>query len=595
MDESTILDLYRHDVENPRPGHYVHFTLGDRRSFSTEEFFSQTAAIAETLTNMGVGRGDRVMLLSENRPEWHMVDLATLNLGAVTVPVYATLTANQIAYQARDSGAVAAVADSTEQMAKLLEIQGKCPDLLHLIQIEGTIPVGVTSLGAVVKTGSSNGTRERFWERAEKIDEHDLATIIYTSGTTGEPKGVMLTHNNLVQNVLASAHRAPVTRDDLALEFLPLCHILERMVGYIYMWRSTSRAYCSVYDVGELMAEIRPTLFVGVPRVFEKVQQKIMDKVATAPPLKRSLFNWALGVGYEASRERLAGRNLKGMLASRFKAADRMVLSKVRQGMGGRVRYCLSGGAELPLHVNQFFHALGIELIEGYGLTETSPVIAVNGTEPGMQRLGSVGQPLENLEIKIASDGELLVRGPSVMQGYWNKPDITKEVFDEDGFFLTGDIAELDDDGFLLIIDRKKDIIVTAGGKNVAPQPIENQLKQSPLVDSAVLVGDGRPFIVALISPNVEELERWAAEQGLIASCLEELVEMREVRQEIGGAVTSVNAGLARFEQIKKFRVLPVVLSIEDGHLTPTLKVKRRVVEQQFEQTLQGLFARPSI
>jgi len=341
------------------------------------------------------------------------------------------------------------------------------------------------------------------------------------------------------------------------------------MVSYIYMWRATAKAYCSIYDVGDLLAEIRPTIFVGVPRFYEKVRETIFEKVSAAPAAQRALFRWALGIGRQAAIQRNAGK----------------------AGLGGRLRYCLSGGAELPLFVNEFFHSLGINLVEGYGLTETSPVIAVNGTEPGMLRLGSVGKPLDNLEIKLARDGELLVRGPSIMEGYWNKPEDTAEVFDGDGFFHTGDIAEIDDDGFLLIVDRKKDIIVNAGGKNIAPQPLESQLIRSPLVDTAVLLGDRRPYIVALLSPNLVELERWAAEHDVDYGNLEDLVEQPNVIRLFEELITGLNPAFARYEQIKRFRLLPVPLTVEDGHLTPTLKVKRRVIEQQFAHLIEAMYA----
>ncbi len=594
MADRTILDLYRHDVESPRAAHYRHVTADGERTLSTEDFFRTTSAIAEGLVRLGVGPGDRVMLLSDNRPEWHMVDLACLDLGAVDVPVYGTLTSEQIRYQANDSGAVAAVVDSPQQMEKFLAIREQCPALKHLIQMDGTPGDGVLSLSDLVTAGDTGGAGDRFWNRAREVQEEQLATIIYTSGTTGEPKGVMLTHRNLVQNVLAAGTRAPIGREDLALEFLPLCHVLERMVSYILMWRATSKAYCSIYEVGDLIQGIAPTIFTAVPRFYEKIQQAVLHKASQAPAVKRALFDWALKVGRRAAILRLAGKQPSGLLAQQFALADKAVLSKVRQALGGRVRYCISGGAELPLHVAEFLHGVGIFVVEGYGLTETSPVISVNGVRPGEIRLGTVGKPLENLEIKIAGDGELLVKGPSVMQGYWNKPDQTAEVFDVEGFFHTGDIAELDDDGFLLIVDRKKDLIVTAGGKNIAPQPIENRLKQSPLVDSAVLIGDGRPYIVALISPEMEALAARARQDGITFSDPIELIGHPKILQIYEDLVAAVNGGLARYEQIKKFRLLPTPLSIEGGQLTPTLKVKRRVIETQFAELIEDLYAEGS-
>ncbi len=591
MAERTVLDFYRNDVHAPRRDHYIMHTPEGSRSLSTEEFFSRTAALAESLSELGIGLGDRVVLMSDNRPEWHIVDLAVLDVGAIDVPAYATLTPAQVAYQCRDSGAVAAIADTAEQMAKFLAIKHECPELKYLIQIEAHRRTGVKSLEALISSGSIAGARTRFWERAEKLDPSNLMTIIYTSGTTGDPKGVMLTHDNMVQNVLHSAHRVPVTKGDMALEFLPICHVLERMVGYIYMWRATTRAYCSVHHVGDLISEIKPTVFVGVPRFFEKVQLKIMNKVSLASPVKRSLFNWAFRIGRSAAHKRIKGETLSGLLKQQFELAEKLVYARIREAFGGRLRYCLSGGAELPLHVSEFFHALDICLIEGYGLTETSPVITVNGVVPGELRLGTVGKPLTNLELKIEKDGELLVKGPSVMKGYWNKPKQTAEVFDNDGFFHTGDIAEFDDDGFLLIVDRKKDIIVTAGGKNVAPQPIEIHFKKSPFVDTAVLIGDRKPYIVVLFSPDFDTLKTWAREHGISEDDPALLIQLPEIRQHFAKLVASTNAPLARYEQIKKFDILPVALTTEDGHLTPTLKVKRRVIAKIFKENVDALYS----
>ncbi len=591
MADRTILDLYRHDVDSPRAVHYRHVTSGGDRRLSTEEFFRTTSALAEGLVRLGVGKGDRIMLLSDNRPEWHMVDLACLDLGAVDVPVYGTLTAEQIAYQANDSGAVAAVVDTSVQLEKFLAIRDRCPTLKHVVQIDGSPPDGVLELNEIISAGDTGGAGERFWKRAAAVDESQLATIIYTSGTTGEPKGVMLSHRNLVQNVLAAGTRAPIGREDLALEFLPLCHVLERMVSYILMWRATSKAYCSIYEIGDLIQDIAPTIFTAVPRFYEKIHHAVQQKAAAAPAAKRALFDWALKVGRKAAFMRLAGQEPSGLFAQQLTLAEKAVLSKVRQALGGRVRYCIYGGAELPLHVAEFLHSVGIFVVEGYGLTETSPVIAVNGVRPGEIRLGTVGKPLTNVEIALADDGELLVKGPSIMSGYWNKPEQTAEVFYEEGFFHTGDIAEVDDDGFVLIVDRKKDLIVTAGGKNIAPQPIENRLKQSPLVDSAVLIGDGKPFVVALISPELEALAQRAQQEGIEFSDPIELIGHPKVDQLYEELVSAANGGLARFEQIKRFQLLPRQLTVEGGQLTPTLKVKRRVIEAQFSELIENLYS----
>jgi long-chain acyl-CoA synthetase len=587
MTEKNVLDLYRHEFESSKEEHYFHYTLDGYTTLSTSEFFGRTAGLAAGLEKLGVGRGDRVMLLTDNRPEWHMVDLATVDLGAADVPVYGTLTPAQISYQIKDSGSKVAIAENADQMAKFLQIRNECSDLTHLIQIEGPCAAGVLPLAEVIDSGQSGDAEDLFWQRAEKIDGDDVLTLIYTSGTTGNPKGVTLTHENLVQNVLPSAERAPVSPEDFCLEFLPLCHVFERMLGYLYMYKGVTKAYCSVYHVGDLVATIKPTVFASVPRIYEKVYDKVMDKVNNAPPIRRALFNWALGVGRKAYPQQIAGKTPAGFS---YGLANRLVLSKVREALGGRLRFCVSGGAPLPLFTNEFFHSIGIRILEGYGLTETSPVISVNGFAGGKSRLGTVGQAISNVEAKIAEDGELCVKGPSVMKGYWNLPDKTAEVFDSDGFFLTGDIAEIDEDGFIRITDRKKDLIVTAGGKNIAPQPIEAELKRSGLVDNAVIIGDRRPFLVVLLSPNTEALEAWAENEGISFTSTEEITRHPKLVEAFAEVVENTNENLASYEQIKKHTVLPLMLSIEDGTLTPTLKVKRRVVEKQYLDLIESLY-----
>ena len=590
MTVKNVLDIYRLETQKPRKEHYFHYFPGGKRVFSTEEFFERTSFLAAGFEKLGLKHGDRLMMLMDNRPEWHMVDLATIDHGAIDVPIYGTLTADQITFQAQDSGAMIAIAENAEQMAKFLEIKDKCPKLMTLIQVEGETADGVLTLDEVIDSGDSEDAGDLFWERAKKVKPEDTLTLIYTSGTTGNPKGVELTHENLVQNVIPSATRAVISSDDdLALEFLPLCHVLERMLGYLYMYVGVTKAYCSVHHVADLLAQVKPTVFCSVPRLFEKIHDKIQGKVATAPAIRQALFRWAINQGKKAYPERLAGREPGGL---GYKLAEKLVLSKVREGMGGRVRLCVSGGAPLPRFVGEFLHSIGIWVLEGYGLTETSPVVAVNGTTPNMTRLGTVGKVIDNVEAKVAEDGELCVRGPSIMKGYWNLPEKTAEAFDEDGFFLTGDIAEIDDDGFIRITDRKKDLIVNAGGKNIAPQPIENEIKQSIFVDNVVLIGDKKPFIVALISPNEEELAVWAKEKGLQGETTEELSRLPEVVALFDGVISNTNESLARFEQVGKFAVLPLMLSIESGHLTPTMKVKRRVVEQDHQDLIDGMYAK---
>ncbi len=592
MTDRTLLDLYRHELENPRPDHYLHYRPGGVRSYGTLDFFGRTAALADAFADLGVGPGDRVMVLCDTRPEWHMIDLAVLDLGAVNVPIYGTLTPDQVAYQVQDSGARVAVAEDAEQMAKFLEVLDRCPELGHLLQLEGVRAEGVLALEELMGA-AKDGAGERFWERAARVDEDELATIVYTSGTTGEPKGVKLSHGNIVTNVREALGRVDISPDELGLESLPLCHMIERVAGFMYMSMGASRAYCSVYHVGGLMAEIRPAVFASVPRLLEKVHAAIMAKANSASTVQRSLFHWAVATGTETARRRLAGQEIGAGLALKHRVADRLVLAKVRGALGGSLRAVFCGGAAVPIYVHEFFQAIGVPVQEAWGLTETSPIITMNGPTPDTMRIGSVGRPLPSYEMRIADDGELLARGPSVFSGYWNKPEATAEVFDAEGFFHTGDIGTIDGDGFVFITDRKKDLIVTAGGKNIAPQPVESRLKQSTLVENAVLIGDGRPFVVALLAPDPEGVAAWAREHGVDAADLSAVLVHPDLVSRYAEVVEEVNAGLARFEQIKEFRVLPRAFTVDGGELTPTMKVKRRVVAEAYADLIEAMYSGP--
>ena len=592
MTDRTLVDVYRHELERPREDHYVHLRPDSRRSFSTGDFLGRTVALAEALSGFGVAAGDRVTVLCDTRPEWHMIDIAVLSLGAVNVPLYGTLTPDQVAYQVADSGAKVAIAEDAEQMAKLLEVRNRCPALGHLAQLEGERDGGVLSLEELMTRPAADGAESRFWERAAAVGQDDLATIVYTSGTTGEPKGVMLSHRNIVTNAIEALQRVDLSGDERGLECLPLCHMIERVGGFMYMSLGVSRTYCSVFHVGALINQIRPAVFAAVPRLLEKVQAAIVAKAASSSPVKRALFNWALATGGEVARRRLAGEPVGAGLVLRHRLADRLVLAKVRGALGGDLKAVFCGGAALPIFVHEFFQAIGVPVQEAWGLTETSPIITMNGPGRGTMRVGSVGRPLPSYDLRVADDGELLARGPSVFVGYWNKPEQTAEAFDEEGFFRTGDIGSVDADGFVFITDRKKDLIVTAGGKNVAPQPVESALKQSPLVENAVLVGDGRPFVTALLAPDLEAVAGWAREHGLDPADHQAALASPELAARFAEVVEGVNADLARFEQIREYRVLPRGFTVDGGELTPTMKVKRRVVAAAYEDLIEGMYER---
>jgi len=590
MAARTILDLYRSDSSKDRSIHYTHVGILGERSYSTQEFFKATSALAESLSSFGVVKGDRVAILSDNRPEWHQIDLATLSLGAADVPIYPTLTARAVAYHLQNSGAKIVFTENTNQSRKILEQREECPELLRIVQIEGQAPSEVEAYDDFIKGFSGPEVEENFWKRAERVQPEDLASIVYTSGTTGKPKGVMLTHRNITSNVEAVLPRVPMDGSEHALEFLPLCHVFERTCGYAYMARGCPRSYCAPALVADNLEKIAPAVFASVPRLYEKIHSKILTKVNQASRLRQRLFHWAVGVGEQFSVYRLEGKPAPIGLRFKHKVADRLVLGKIRQAFGGRIKFVLSGGAPLAPELNRFFHAVGIPIQEGYGLTETSPGIGIAGFKPGENRLGAVGKVLENLEVKLARDGELLVKGPSITSGYWKLPEATREAFDPEGFFRTGDIARIDEDGFLFITDRKKDIIIPAGGKNIAPQPIENSLKAGLFIDNAVLIGDKQPYLVALISPSEEELYAWARSKGMGGQNLSELLAEDLVQRAFKSAVADVNSKLGRFEQIKKFRVLPKMLSIEDGYLTPTLKVRRKLVEKDFTGLIREMY-----
>ena len=572
----------------------------DVTELSARAFFEQVRDLSLGLGALGVEDGDRVALLSESRPEWLIADFAVLTRGAVTVPIYPTLPEAQVRYILADSGARVVVASDEAQAAKVRAVWPDLPDLSVLIVVDGA-PSTAPAVAAVREELSladatarghrrlmdEDGLGRMYKEAAAAIAPDRLATIIYTSGTTGEPKGVMLSHENVVSNVIASDAVISVTDDDEALSFLPLSHAFERMVCCLYLYKGVTISFAESLDtIARDLQGVRPTTLTGVPRVYEKLHARIHDAVAQAPAIRRALFHWALGVGGAASRAARAGRPVPLVTRLQLGVASRLVLSKVRERLGGRVRFLVSGSAPLSVPVAEFLFAIGVPVVEGYGLTETAPVLTVNPLEA--PRPGSVGVAVPGVEIRIAADGEILARGPNVMQGYYNKPDATAAVI-VDGWFHTGDIGQLDDGGYLTITDRKKEIIVTAGGKNVAPTPIEAELKRSPIVAEAVLIGNRRPCITALLVPDFDALAH-ELDTPAGAEAREAVVARPEVKRRFEAVVETVNAGLPRHEQIKEFAALPAEFSIATGELTPTLKVKRRVVEERWRGTIDALY-----
>jgi long-chain acyl-CoA synthetase len=565
---------------------------GSYRPISHQEVAERVRHAARGLSYLGVRRGDRVGILSENRPEWAIADFACLTAGMTDVPIYPTLPSDQIAYILKDSGATAIFVSNKAQAEKIREIRSQLPVLKSVIgfdEIPGLTNLSIAELEKHGTQGENKETMTTYREDALTTKPDDLATIIYTSGTTGEPKGVMLTHDNIFSNVAASRTKIPFEGNDTALSFLPLSHIFERMGGHYLMFATgTSIAYAESIDTVPVnLGEVKPTIVLSVPRLYEKMYARILETALTGGFLKKKIFFWARGVAERWANEKLAGKEPGGMLARQYALAQKLVFSKLKARTGGRLRYFVSGGAPLSPEINKFFYAAGLVILEGYGLTETSPVIGVN--TPQDFRIGTVGKPIDGVEVKIAADGEILTRGPHVMKGYYNKPDATREAIDSDGWFYTGDIGELRD-GFLAITDRKKDIIVTAGGKNIAPQPLENKVKTNKYVAQAVMLGDKRKFPSMLIVPNFDQLEKWAMKRNIMWTDRAQLLRMPTIQAKMEKEVNKELAGTAHYEIPKKIGLLEHDFSIERGELTPTQKVKRRAIDKHYKELIDSLY-----
>jgi long-chain acyl-CoA synthetase len=590
----TVCDLFYRSVDTYRkPEHLKYKRDGAWHTVSSEEFRAAVEEISMGLRALGVSRGDKVAIVSENRPEWAFADLATLCTGAADATIYPTLTAAQVHYILDDSESKVAFVSNAAQAAKVAEVRARLPRLQHVVRFDPAPMPGTTSLDELRAKGREAlaADRDAVRRQAATLTKDDLATLIYTSGTTGDPKGVMLTHANLLHNVLAAEKVFPMVNHEwTALSFLPLCHSFERTAGHNFMlYAGVTIAYAeSVEKVPENMQEVRPWIMCSVPRLYEKMYARVNEKVASDPPLRQRIFRWAIGVGRKVFAHTVARTEAGALLKLRFALADKLVFSKIKARTGGRLRLFISGGAPLAREIAEFFGAAGMLVCEGYGLTETSPVITCN--YPGRVKPGTVGLPLEHVEVKIAEDAEILTRGPHVMKGYYRKPEATAEAIDGDGWFHTGDIGFVDPDGCLVITDRKKDIIVTSGGKNIAPQPIENRLKTNKFFSEVVMVGNRRNFPAALVVPNFESLEAWAKQGKMSVVSREELVRRPEVLAHYRRLVDEMTADLAQFEKIKKIALLTREFTQESGELTPTLKVKRRVVEERYKPTIDAMY-----
>ncbi len=568
-----------------------HKVSGVWRDITHQELARAVHHAALGLLELGVTRGDRIAILSNNRPEWAVADFACLTLGCADVPVYSTLPANQIAYILNDAEVRTIFVEDAEQLAKLTAIKSDVPRLERIIVFDAKdvqADEGVHAYQTVLRQGQgAEPTHPSYRDDALAVRSDDLATLIYTSGTTGPPKGVMLSHGNFTSNVRSALTVLAIGPADSCLSLLPLSHSFERMAGHYTMVHAgvTINYAESIDQVSNNLTEVKPTVVISVPRLFEKIFARVLENATAGGAVKRRMFFWARRRAEQWADLKLAGKPIPGWLALNKAIADRLVFSKLRARTGGRLRYFVSGGAPLNPEIAKFFFAAGLPILEGYGLTETSPVIAVNALED--PRLGTVGRPIPGVDVRIAADGEILARGPNIMQGYYDKPDATTEAIDPDGWFHTGDIGEVVD-GYLVITDRKKDIIVTAGGKNIAPQPIENTVKANPFVLNAVMLGDRRRFPIMLVVPDQDALRKWADQRKLTFD--EDFLHIPDVVSKVETEVMGALRDLASYEMPKKLLLLDHDFTIESGELTPKLSVKRHVVEERYRARIDALY-----
>ena len=595
MSYGTLTELFFTSVEryaDNRPAAVRAKIAGVWRSITHKDLARRVVAVAVGLKELGIRPGDRVSILSETRPEWAIADYACLCAQAADVPIYPTLTAKQTEYILKDSGAIGVFCSTAEQVAKVLEIRGALPALRYVFEFDaGAKRDGVMTLDELDAKGQAAlGKYPRLKEEAIAVSPDALATLIYTSGTTGDPKGVILSHKNIWSNVQGGLQVMRLDPTDECLAMLPLSHVYERMVDYTLLAAGVIINYAESFEkVAANLQEVRPTIVLSVPRLYEKVYARVLENALSGSGLKRRIFFWARKTGDDWATRRLAGQPIPTGLAIKRKIADRLVFAKLRARTGGRIRFFISGSAPLSAEIAKFFYSAGLPVLEGYGLTETSPVLTLNPLD--RPRIGTVGLAFPEVKLKFAEDGEILAKGPNVMAGYYNKPEATAEAIDRDGWFHTGDIGEMDADGYLKITDRKKDLIKTAGGKFIAPQPIENQVKLNKFVANAVLLGDKRKFSILLVVPNFEALEPWAQTQGLGGLSRRELIVHPLVQQKLDNEVQGMLSDVARFERPKRLVLLEQDFTIESGELTPTLKVKRRVVEKNYQQAIDAAYA----
>jgi len=592
---ATLVDVFTRVVrEHKRPDLLNYKSDGRWVSVSSDELLARAKNIGAGLHAIGVRSGDRVALLSESRVEWTLIDAGCIFGGVIDVPIYPTLTPPQVRYILKDCGASALFVEGRAKFEELKEILAECPQVKQIVYFD---PAGMSaadglSLPELEQLGAEfqKQNPDALDQFARDITPDDLATIIYTSGTTGEPKGVMLTHSNIVTNLIDSSGHLSFGEHDIALSVLPLSHVFERQAMYMYLYRGMAVYFAeSLQTIGPNLREVRPTILVGVPRIFEKIYARIHERAAEAGRFAAMMLAWSVSVARECAKYILDHRPVPLFLKLKHAIAAKLVFSKWHAAFGGRIRLLVSGGAALPEDLGYIYIGAGIPIVQGYGLTETSPVITTSSIDT--IRVGTVGTAIPHVDIRIAADGEIEVRGPNVMRGYYNKPEETRAVFTDDGWFKTGDVGTLDADGYLTITDRKKELFKTSGGKYISPQPIEQAIKGSRFVNQVVLIGAERKFPAALIVPNWEQLESYCKLKGIEVKNRRELCEHARIVDLMERQIERLTPNLARYEKIKKVALLENEFTIEGGELTPTLKVKRRVVDQKYRDVIDKLYA----
>ncbi|MBL7047276.1 MAG: long-chain fatty acid--CoA ligase [Candidatus Marinimicrobia bacterium] len=596
MEISTIAELFLKSVDN-LPDHPAYFDKVDGEWVKTT--YGEAGKIVENLAfglaSLGVKSSDKVAILSGNQSRWVLSDYAITGLGAATVTVYPTLISSQIKYIIENSDSKLIFVEDEEQTAKVMEFIDDLTELKTVVVMNDQTPDDKRLIGFsdLIKTGSDFKSKAGFTfkERALAVKPDDLLTLIYTSGTTGDPKGVMLSHKNLVSNIVNGRKAIKIDDTDVFLSFLPLSHSFERMVGHLTAFSANSKVYFaeSIDTVADNMREVHPTVVVAVPRFFEKVHGKVIDKVSNDPAIRQKIFHWALGVGRKSAQYLTRGSKPTGFLGLKFGIADKLVFSKLKERVGGKLRFFVSGGAPLSKEIGEFFASANIPILEGYGLTETSPVITCNRTE--LYKFGTVGCTIDGVEVKIAEDGEILCKGDNVMLGYYKNPEATTKTIDNDGWFHTGDVGHLDDENYLVITDRIKNLIVTSGGKNIAPAQLENALVLSKYIEQCLAIGDQRNFVSALIVPAQENLTTWAETQGIPSEDYKTLLAHPQVTALFEAEVEKSMEGFARYETIKKFALLPDLWTISGSEITPSLKVKRKVVMEKYADQVEGIYS----